>query len=73
MDRFFTQTYCDRCHKELKDGRTMSMFNEDCICMECARAEIKEEGYKQARDADHEEIRKGNYNYKGIGREKTGK
>lgn len=73
MDRFFTQKYCDRCHKELNDGRTMSMFNEDCICMECAKKERKEEDYEKAREADHEEIRKGNYNYKGIGRKKTEK
>ena len=73
MDRFFTQKYCDRCHKEIKDGRTMSMFNEDCICMECAEAERKEEGYGKAVQADHEEIRKGNYNFKGTGRTKPDK
>ena len=73
MDRFFTQKYCDRCHKEIKDGRTMSMFNEDCICMECAEAERKEEGYGKAVQADHEESRKGNYNFKGTGRTKPDK
>lgn len=73
MDKFFTQKYCDRCHKELKDGRTMSMFNEDCICMECAKAERKEEGFEKAQKADQEEIKKGNYNFKGIGRTKPDK
>ena len=34
MDKFFSQKYCDRCGKELTGGRTMSMFNEDCICLE---------------------------------------
>jgi hypothetical protein len=68
MDRFFTQKCCDRCYKDLKDGRTMSMFNEDCICMDCASKEVEEEGYDKAVEADHEEIRKGNFNYKGIGR-----
>lgn len=33
MDKFFTQTTCDRCGGSLEAGRTMSMFNEDCICM----------------------------------------
>jgi len=68
MDKFFTQRNCDRCHKELKDGRTMSMFNEDCICMDCANGEREEVMYEKAAKAEHEEIRKGNYNFKGIGR-----
>ena len=67
MDRFFTQKYCDRCGNSLEGGRTMSMFNENCICMECARKERQKDNYKEAVEADHEEIRKGNYNFKGIG------
>jgi len=65
-DRFFTQTRCDRCHKELKDGRTMSMFNTDCICMECMLKEAKDKDYKKAVEAENAEIRKGNFNYEGI-------
>ena len=34
MDKFFTQKHCDRCGNDLSAGRTMSMYNEDCICME---------------------------------------
>ena len=56
MDNFFTQKNCDRCGKSLKDGRIQSMFNSECICSE----------YKKAQDADIAEIRKGNYNFKGI-------
>lgn len=67
MDRFFSQKYCDRCRGDLKNGRTMSMFNEECICMECATKEISHDKYKDAVDADCEEIKKGNYNFKGIG------
>ena len=67
MDRFFTQNYCDRCGNSLEGGRTMSMFNENCICMECARKERQKDNYKEAVEADHAEIRKGNYNFKGIG------
>ena len=65
-DRFFTQKLCDRCHKELSAGRTMSMFNEQCICLECAEKEREDPEYKKAEEADQVEIRKGNYNFKGI-------
>lgn len=65
-DRFFTKKFCDRCNQELKLGRTMSMFNEQCICMECAEKEKQDSEYKKAGEADQSEIRKGNYNFKGI-------
>lgn len=66
MDKFFTQKYCDRCGKSLKGGRIMSMFNEDCICMECKDKEQKDPDYQKAVEADVQEIKRGNYNYKGI-------
>ncbi len=66
-DRFFTQKYCDRCGKSLDGGRIMSMFNEDCICMECSEAEQKRADFKEANQADIEQIKKGNFNFKGIG------
>ena len=66
MDRFFSQKYCDRCGGSLEGGRIMSMFNEQCICMGCKDKEIKDPEYKKAVEADHDEIRKGNFNYKGI-------
>lgn len=68
MDKFFKQKYCDRCRADLKAGRTMSMFNEECICMSCKEKERKDPRYKEARDAEIKEVRKGNYNFKGIGR-----
>lgn len=67
MDKFFTQTTCDRCGGSLENGRTMSMFNTECICMKCADEERKRDDYKDAVEADHAEIRKGNFNFKGIG------
>lgn len=70
MDRFFTQKYCSRCGGDLKGGRTMSAYNEDCICMDCARKETQREDYKEARDADNAAIKAGNYNFKGIGYKK---
>lgn len=68
LDKFFSQKYCDRCGKDLKSGRIMSMFNEDCICMECKEEESKDKNYKKARDREIEEVRKRNYNFKGIGK-----
>lgn len=67
MDKFFTQKHCDRCGGSLSGGRTMSMFNEDCICMECKEKERQRADYGKAVEADHTEIKKGNYNFKGIG------
>lgn len=67
MDRFFTQQHCDRCGGSLEGGRIMSMYNEDCICMECKRKEQEHQDYRRAVEADHAEIRRGNYNFKGIG------
>ncbi len=66
-DLFFTQKYCDRCGKELGGLRIMSMFNTDCLCMSCKEKETKNPRYKEAVKADIEEIRKGNYNFDGIG------
>lgn len=66
MDKFFTQKYCDRCGRDLGHGRIMSMFNEDCICLECSEKEKTDKDYKKAVDADIEQIKQGNYNFKGI-------
>ncbi len=65
-DKFFTQEYCDRCGKSLKDGRIMSMLNTECICMECSEKERKHPDYEKARNAEHERIKKENYNFKGL-------
>ncbi|WP_373898838.1 gamma-glutamylcyclotransferase [Haloimpatiens sp. FM7315] len=64
MDRFFTQETCDRCGGSLKSGRIMSMYNEECICMVCKDKEREQSDYKEAVEAEHEQIKKGNY--KGI-------
>lgn len=44
----------------------MSMYNTKCICLECKKKEIQRDDYKDAMDAELEEVKKGNYNYKGI-------
>lgn len=51
MDNFFTQKNCDRCGKSLKDGRIQSMFNSECICMDCKKKECADSEYKKAQDA----------------------
>ncbi|MCR4719749.1 MAG: gamma-glutamylcyclotransferase [Firmicutes bacterium] len=66
-DRFFTTTKCDRCGGSLEGGRIMSMFNEDCICMECSAKERQLPEFKKASEAELAEIKRGNYNFKGIG------
>lgn len=45
----------------------MSMYNEEVICMSCKDAEKKRDDYKKAVDTEMAEIKKGNYNYEGIG------
>lgn len=67
MDKFFSQQYCDRCGGSLKDGRFMSKFNTDCICIECKQKEKKRSGYKKASDAELEQVKQGNYNFPGVG------
>ena len=67
IDDFFSKTNCDRCGGSLKGGRIMSMYNDDCLCIECKSKECNRSDYKDAVEADHTEIRKGNYNFKGIG------
>ena len=66
-DRFFTQTHCDRCGGSLEGGRTMSMFNTDCICMKCAKEERSRSDYGKARDAEMDAVRHGDRNFRGIG------
>jgi hypothetical protein len=67
MDKFYTQQYCDRCKGTLENGRMMSRFNTDCLCMECIKKEKELPEYKKAVEVEMEEIKKGNYNFKGIG------
>jgi hypothetical protein len=42
------------------------MFNEDVICMTCKQDEKNDPEYQAASEAEHEEIRKGDTNYKGA-------
>lgn len=66
MDRFFAQTVCDRCDGTLEVGRIMSMFNTDCLCLACKEKEKTRPDYPATVKVEHEAVKKGNTNYKGI-------
>jgi hypothetical protein len=57
---------CDRCGQSTNGVTTMSVFNEDVICMDCKKEEKNDPEYGAAVEAENEEIRKGNTNYKGV-------
>ncbi len=59
-DEFFSKRVCDRCGKDLSGGRIMSMYNEDCICMECKDKETKRPDYKETAKRDMDEYLKKN-------------
>ena len=66
MDKFFSQKYCDRCGQSLQAGRVMSMFNRDCLCLDCKEKEMKDKDYKLAQKVEREAIKKGDFNFPGI-------
>ena len=66
MDRFFSQKTCDRCGGSLAGGRTMSMYNTECICIGCKKQEKERPDYNEAAQAELDAVKQGNFNYKGI-------
>ncbi|WP_211226707.1 hypothetical protein [Sporomusa ovata] len=44
----------------------MSMFNTECLCLACKEKEKARKDYKAAAQAELDEVKKGNFNYKGI-------
>lgn len=57
---------CDRCGKETR-SHIMSRFNTQDICMECNEAETKHPRYREACEAEEAAVRRGDYNFPGIG------
>lgn len=57
---------CDRCNKPSKEYK-MSWFNEEMLCKDCQKEEERHPKFEQAKQAELEEVLKGNYNFKGIG------
>ena len=58
---------CDRCHKKTMSS-TMSRFNTDNICEPCEDKEKAHPRYKEAREVELEHVKRGNYNFPGIGK-----
>lgn len=58
---------CDRCGEQTRTF-TMSMFNEEMICKKCKEEERKHKDYERAREEELQQVRDGNYNFKGIGK-----
>jgi len=59
-------TKCDRCGKTTHSLK-MSFFNEEECCTNCLLIEQLHDEYKAAKEKEHEECLKGNYNYEGVG------
>lgn len=57
---------CDRCGQATNNVTTMSMFNQDVICMSCKDKEKKDPDYELARQAEEEAVRRGDTNYPGL-------
>lgn len=58
---------CDRCRKE-SGCLTMSYFNTQMICLDCEDRERKHPRFKEAQEIETEMVRRGNYNYGGVGK-----
>jgi len=58
---------CDRCGTKTFVSKG-SMFNKDMLCMGCIEKEKKHPDYDRARQVEHEEVKKGNYNFEGVGK-----
>jgi len=46
----------------------MSMYSTALVCLQCKDKETRRPDYKDAVAADEAEIRKGNFNFEGIGK-----
>jgi len=60
---------CERCGRET-GVLIMSMFDTSNICLNCKKREEKHPNYKKAVEADRNAIKRGNYNFRGIGKPK---
>ena len=57
----------DYTFEETKGKTILSIFNEQVICLECKETEKKHPKYDSAVQAEYEQVKKGNYNFEGIG------
>jgi hypothetical protein len=59
-------TECERCSKET-NVTIMSYFNTEIICSKCKEVEKSNPRYEEARKAENEAVKQGDYNFGGIG------
>lgn len=59
--------HCDRCGLPHNNRTIMSKFNTEEICIPCKDKEVLHPEYKRASEAEIAEVKKGNYNFQGIG------
>ena len=57
---------CDRCGQHTGGTTTMSIFNQDVICMDCKEEEKSDPEYRAAVKAEMDAVRKGVQNYPGA-------
>ena len=57
---------CDRCGQPTGGATTMSIFNEDVICMPCKKEEKNDPDYEAANQAEMQAVRNGDHNFKGV-------
>ena len=67
MDTFFKQSTCDRCGGSLAEGRIMSVFNHQCLCLKCKAEEVKRGDYPLASMMEREAVKHGVRDFPGIG------
>jgi len=59
---------CERCGADLRVvAHTMSRFNTQIVCTPCHDDERRAPNYVKARDTESEAVRRGEFNFPGIG------
>ena len=58
---------CQRCGT-IHTSLTFSFFNMDMICFNCSDLERAHPKYREAREAELEALKRGDYNFPGIGK-----
>lgn len=61
-----SKSACDRCGGSTNNVTTMSIFNQDIICMDCKREEVKDPEYKAASKEEWDAVRRGIRDYPGA-------
>jgi len=57
---------CQRCGAKAYTS-ICSMFNTEQLCLECSQREQAHPDYEKAAEAESQAVRRGDYNYPGIG------